>query len=285
MVLAPDGLSFVTSEEYYAESGRRLFSGTLWDVRSKQHRPLPADFQGWVVYSSDSQKIISWRETEAGRELVEVLELATGQVKQLLSLVAEKDRWISPIKFSPDGSLLVGEVMSRLDQQRWLKFWDASTGRELATFAASKNDWFSWCRISPDGRTLVTTNRGGYQGRAGKLFLFDLPRRRLVAEIPLGEKTYVGEPIFSPNGKWIAVPTQAWPDGPRRDKTDPEDLPQPRICLVEAATGVVRETLITPPGIVVCGCFSPDGKTLATSGVGKVLLWDLSKPPGSVGTP
>jgi WD40 repeat protein len=27
--------------------------------------------------------------------------------------------------------------------------------------------------------------------------------------------------------------------------------------------------------------FSPDGKTLATSGPGEVLLWDFSKPPGT----
>jgi Tol biopolymer transport system component len=127
---------------------------------------------------------------------------------------------------------------------------------------------------------LASANRGGFQGRAGKLFLFDLPGRGLAAEIPLGEKTFVGEPAFSPDGKWIAVPTQAWPDGPPRGKADPEDLPQPRICLVEAAAGAVRETLVAPTGFAGCACFSPDGKTLATTSLGKVLLWDLSQPPG-----
>lgn len=281
MLLSPDGLSFVSFEYYYGESGQRLQSGTLWDVKSRQRRPLPADFQGFATYSPDGQKLVAHGEMEAGRAAVKLLELATGQVRQLTVAIAEKECSILGMQFSPDGSLLIGDAMSRRDQQRWLKFWDASTGRELASFAASKNDMFLWLSFSPNGRMLASANRGGFQSRAGKLFLFDLPGRKLATEVPLGEKTCVGEPAFSPDGKWIAVPTQAWPDGPPRGKADPEDLPQPRIYLVEAAAGAVRETLVAPPGLAGCACFSPDGKTLATTSLGKVLLWDLSKPPNT----
>jgi hypothetical protein len=46
--------------------------------------------------------------------------------------------------------------------------------------------------------------------------------------------------------------------------------------LIDVAAGEIRETLIAPPGFAGTPCFSPDGKTLATSGLGKVHLWDLS---------
>jgi len=40
--------------------------------------------------------------------------------------------------------------------------------------------------------------------------------------------------------------------------------------------GEIRETLIAPPGFPGSACFSPDGKTLATGGRGKVHLWDVA---------
>jgi WD40 repeat protein len=45
------------------------------------------------------------------------------------------------------------------------------------------------------------------------------------------------------------------------------------------ATGEVRETIVSPPAFPETVCFSPDGQTLATSGNGCVLLWDLTDPP------
>jgi WD40 repeat protein len=60
---------------------------------------------------------------------------------------------------------------------------------------------------------------------------------------------------------------------------DPRDLPQPRILLIEAATGEIRETMIAPQAIAYAVCFSPDGRTLATGGHGRVLLWDMMKMP------
>jgi WD40 repeat protein len=53
--------------------------------------------------------------------------------------------------------------------------------------------------------------------------------------------------------------------------------------MIDAAAGEVRESMIAPPGFVFSACFSPDGKTLATSGLGRVLLWDLSSLP--IGSP
>jgi WD40 repeat protein len=51
--------------------------------------------------------------------------------------------------------------------------------------------------------------------------------------------------------------------------------------LVDSASGEIRETLVAPQGFARSLCFSPDGKTLATGGLGRVLLWDLSRAPGT----
>ena len=68
------------------------------------------------------------------------------------------------------------------------------------------------------------------------------------------------------------------------EELNPEDFSQPRIYLVETATGKIRETLVGPQDMAMEIRFSPDGKTLAMSGIGRVLLWDLEEPLGAAAT-
>jgi WD40 repeat protein len=81
---------------------------------------------------------------------------------------------------------------------------------------------------------------------------------------------------FSPDGRWLAAVTQVFPEELERSREpSAEDVAQPRIHLVEVATGEVRETLVAPQGFTTSLCFSPDGKTLASGGHGRVDLWDV----------
>jgi hypothetical protein len=60
----------------------------------------------------------------------------------------------------------------------------------------------------------------------------------------------------------------------------PEDLRQPRIEIIDAASGRILETIYSPQAYLTSLAISLDGKTLATSGHGEVLLWDMTRPPG-----
>ena len=93
----------------------------------------------------------------------------------------------------------------------------------------------------------------------------------------LQEYAVVRAIAFSADGKWVAAATQGGDREAIGANTDVEGLPQPRIHLVEVATGQVRETLVAPPGSCSALAFSPDGKTLASACVGSIYLWDLNR--------
>src|SRR5205823_3316506 len=155
----------------------------------------------------------------------------------------------------------------------WLKWWDVATGREVASFPGDRNAFFSRANFSPDGGTLAVSN---WQGDNARLMLFHVADKRLVHAIVLGkkregERMVVYEPVFRPDGKSVAVITQQFPENSGRGELDVRDVPQPRIHLIDVAAGDVRETLVAPQSFMRSACFSPDGRTLATGGQGKVL--------------
>ena len=291
MQLARDGRTFVTQEQLPGEwEGSPPSATSLWDVKAGTSRPLPGKLSVSGPFSPDSKTIAAVApDGDDYTTAVKLFDVATGE-ERLSIPVGEKFTWIDGTVFTPDGRLLVGWVQTfpgRKNWQSWrsgLKFWDAASGKEVAWYPLDeKNSGFTYRAFSPDGRTLATTN---WKGEQCKLFLFDLPGKRLARAVVLGEKTFARDPAFSPDGKWVAVMTQvALENGREDDELTAEDLPQPRVHLIEAATGIVRETLVAPPGPAGPACFSPDGKTLATAGSGRVLLWDLANPPLGQGRP
>jgi WD40 repeat protein len=291
MLPSPDGTRFITFEEVpgiYQGAPKRTAS--LWDVATGQPQPLADGSQTYGPFFPDGRTlVVRVLDKDDYATGMKALDLTTGKEKWSIP-VKEKYAWINGAAFSPDGRLLVGNYQVFPARrvwdkcQSWLKFWDTADGHEIASFAGGKNESFGLALFSPDGRTLAVTNWSRALEKA-TLFLYDVGKRRPMRTVSLGQKgqgerLLSGAPSFSPDGKWIAVVTQVQPDT-RDPNRDVHDVAQPRIHLIDAATGDIRETLVAPQCFGRDVCFSPDGKTLATSGHGRVLLWDVSDLTGS----
>jgi WD40 repeat protein len=279
MGLSPDGRTFATYEELPGESeGAPKRGSSLWDVATKRYRPLPDGVSFADAFSPDGRLIACIRSDDDGMaSAIEMVDTSTSMIVRTTP-VKDKNSGVSLDGFTPNGRLLLVRAMrfpAKKDfstYQASLQLLDVATGHEAASIPAPEPKLqFGYCTFSPDGRTLAA----GLMDSHSKILLLDVPNFRVAKTIDFGTKTLVREPVFSPDGRWLAVVTQAFTDPPIRDPS-PDATPQARIHLIDVASGEIRELLIAPPGFPASACFSPDGKTLATGGRGKVHLWDVS---------
>jgi WD40 repeat protein len=292
MSLAPDGSLFFTGEQLPGETeGAPEQAVSVWDTRSRQRRSLPHGLGIIGKFSPDGRTLAINAESEDGYYTTAIKLFDALSMAEKLSIPIEHEFASAGIHgFTPDGAMLLGFVQVYSAHREWknwdsfLKLWNAATGEELASFTTGeKNGSFDAPVFSPDGSLIAAVNR---QGAPGRLHLFDVPARKRAETIVLtgkpgeGEELILWEPTFSPDGRWLAVVTQLIPARLGLREPQPEELHQARIHLVDVSARVVAETLLAPQGWVNCVCFSPDGKTLAAGGRGKVLIFDLTEPPG-----
>jgi WD40 repeat protein len=289
MRLAPDGKTFYTFEELPGTYERGSKNATsLWDVKAGTYRTLEG-VDSYGSYSPDGKALaLPNRDEDGYSHGLKLIDVASGREKWSIP-ISDKYAWVNVGCFSPDGRLLFGTVRVFERAKQWdksrshLKWWDAATGHEVASFDCEPNESAGFSILSPDQRIAVALN---WQGDKKKLMLFNVPEKRLERTIIVCEKTeglrsIASSPLFSPDGKWLVVITRKYPEKTVGDDLDPRDVPQPRILVIETATGAIRETIIQPHSFSYAACFSPDGRTLATGGHGRVLLWDMTKMPGS----
>jgi WD40 repeat protein len=286
MHLAPNGRTFFTLEELPGTVEGRPQSGQfLWDVATGKSRQLAGRVQIYATFSPDGRTIALLDENERSHaRAIKLVETATGREKRSIP-IADQKAYLVLAGFSPDGCLLAGHY-GLPDSPRewntgpfWLKWWDCATGQEVGSFAGQAPENAYNARFSADGQLLAVAQTESEQM---KLLVFRVADKQLVKTIHLGvrkkdERTTASAPIFSPDGKWIALKLQAWPVTRDRE-LDVTDVQQPRIHLIDATAGEIQETMIAPPSFATTPCFSPDGRILATNGYGKVQLWDMTRP-------
>jgi WD40 repeat protein len=285
MQLFKDGTRFITFDDLsgtYEHGSKRAIS--VWETQTGQYRSLAAGHYQFGLLAPDGQSLaLDTVDEEGYAQALRLFDAGTLREKWSVP-VKDKNAWVTLTAFSPDARLLVASYRVFAERKKWdrsessLKWYDAATGREVASFAGRLRDGLFCCRFSPDGQTLAVVI---WHAEKADLMLLGVPKRQLVKTIPLGEKVkgkdlIVISPTFGPDGKWLAVITQEVPET-RGGKLDARDAAQARIQLIDVAAGEIRETLIAPQGLPRSACFSPDGRTLATGGLGKVLLWDLSR--------
>ncbi len=284
MTLSPDGRFFLTGEElageYERQPPRRV---SLWDAETGTARDLLETFNPYGLFSPDSSVVAV---TAMDRHTTAVHLFDTSSGKETLTIPIEGEfAQAHLMAFSLDGSVLCAHYRVYPVEDDWktfqasLRFWDTRSGEIVSTINAEEGErFYAQAAFSPGGRVFAMPNVGSDRA---KVHLVDSVRGEITRTVDLSTKTFVREPAFSPDGQWLAVATQVFPEGNTQDLTA-QDVAQPRIHLVDVATGEIRETIIAPQGFPTSLAFSPDGRTLASGGDGRVLLWDLSVPPGQL---
>jgi WD40 repeat protein len=128
--------------------------------------------------------------------------------------------------------------------------------------------------VSGDGK-LAGLIRAPANSPVAPITIFDLARRRVVRALPASTAPFGGEPVFSPDGRLIAMGRYLTRPGAPSQSSP---VRAPAMVLVDTVTGKARSLSTTE-----CAAgwrsqaFSPDGKLLAAGTFcGQVSVWDAA---------
>jgi RNA polymerase sigma factor (sigma-70 family) len=247
----------------FAPDGKSLVSygyGALhfWDVATGEERPLSAGSDWPVVPAcSPDGKFVA---TADGIGPARLWDAATGKEVRRLAGFMER----SP-HFSADGKSVLTIDMDRDGVSGVFRLSETATGKELRRKKVGKH--LALLAVSGDGRFLAaggsTLNQVAH--------VWDVAAGKEVRAIPTPPLCYAF--ALSPNGRTLAVVGTVGTGGP-------EDR---YLHLWDTATGKALHRL--EPALdnqVFAVCFSPDGKTLASSGLDLkrgepvLKLWDVA---------
>ena len=246
------------------------------DLETGEKRKLADGFNS-AIFAPDSRAVLLTDNDYAAKtSAIRLVGLASG--KQLAELhPPEKERYFSPGSFSPDGSVVPLYLLGKKGGPLEIWFRDAHTlqdrGKLVSKGDPDRDGFTAAGAFTRDGKLFVVPDF------SGNILVWDVIGRRVKATIPTGSDWHAWDPAVSPDGNVVAI---GWM--PKLNKklglgrnTDPQDLPQPRIALIDLTGKASTRVLIAPHGYALRCAFSPDGKTLAVGSQGAVHLFDLTK--------
>jgi hypothetical protein len=240
----------------FRPDGKRLASGgadhvvRIWDLlRAEQVRTLEGntDVVHSVAFSHDGGRIAS-----AGRDhQVRVWKADSGEV--LWTLKGHTGPVLS-VAFHPEGKWLASA-----GRDGTVRVWDTQTGRHRSTYRGHSGEVRS-VAFSPDGRLLASGGQDKtvrvWDAQGNEVFKFR------------GHSFPIHAVAFSPDSRYVASANS------RASGVGGEGEEVGTIKVWEARTGQEFFTLHGHTGPITGVCFSPDGRSLASSSQDKTLkVW------------
>lgn len=272
--LSPTGDKLVALEAAsYTPPEDMPFATVIWDLKSRTVAAL-GDGYGMAAFSPDGKTVaVTFFATKDQPSRLTAFDAASR--REIFSVKsASAGRGFSWPVVSPDGrTVAVVDGAGRVDKQDTMRLFDLGSGREQAAFPRGGNYALMEPVFSPDGKRLAAADYNG------GLTLWDVTAKT-ATRMPVPGGMYTGRRVaFSTTGTKLALLTQPKSDsGGVRGDPDPQDLPQPRVCLFDVAKPVAMpEVLICPHGYLGDLAFRPDGMVLAVGGAGAVHLFDVGR--------
>ena len=222
------------------EDGRQIHLLNARTGKSKRSLRWEGDGVRSIVFSPDSKTLASG---SWGDGIIRVWNAKNGKLQHKLSGHTES---VEILVFSPDGKTLASGGWDRT-----IRLWNPKTGQLQRTLEGHRHEVRSLA-FSPNGNTLAS-------GNWDELHLWN-PRNGQLKQTIEGAR---GEALaFSKDGQTLAA-------GRYRV-----------IHLLNARTGEIQRALSGPPEGMNWLAFTPNGRTLVSSGYdGTILLWDMNGLP------
>jgi eukaryotic-like serine/threonine-protein kinase len=242
-------VAFHPDGQRLAASGKSK-SVTFWNastgeyIRSLEGHGLQVSC---VVFSREGKTLATGSEDES----IGIWETETGR---RLKILAGHNSWAFCVRFSPRGSP-GGSYLASSGFDGTVRYWDVDAGRLLSTFKGHTSHYVAAVAVHPNGSWLASGSPDG------AVRIWDLAERsQEYRSLKTEESTGIGvivRTIFSSDDKWLACSC--------RDGT---------VTVWDRSQGERRRSFRGHTGEVWGLAFSPDGKTIASSG-NEVILRDV----------
>jgi WD40 repeat protein len=212
------------------------------------------------------------------KAFVNLYEAETG--KFLYTLSTKREAGLDAFSFSPDGRT----AATRDSEDKTVRLWDLSTGKELRALSGRKRDaetkWkasniptdaFIPVPFGPEGKTVLVEREDDL------VTVFETETGREVSVLDHKTESSTAKAVlrmaFTGKVRWLHMSPVFSPDGRLVATANGDKFPK----LWDAATGKLLATLGEHKDVVYNAVFSPDSRLLATeTSEGVVHLWDAA---------